>query len=51
MPTKSAPKKPSKKSPTKEEYQRFLATARKSGASKDPKDFDKAFKKIVSPKS
>jgi hypothetical protein len=47
MATKS-PKR--KKSEAKKEYQRFLATARESGASKDAADFDKAFKKVVSKK-
>lgn len=33
-----------------EEYKRFLETAKKVGASDDPKDFDRAFKKVVTPK-
>lgn len=40
--------KKAKKSPEKEQYQRFLATAREAGASKDPKDLDKALKKVTS---
>ena len=47
MPTKSAKRKKPK---DKEQYQRFLATARELGASKDAKDFDKAFKKVVTKK-
>jgi hypothetical protein len=34
-----------------ERHKRFLEMARKVGASDDPKDFDKAFKKVVSPKT
>jgi hypothetical protein len=30
-----------------EEYKRFLEAAKKAEASDDPKDFDRAFKKIV----
>jgi len=37
------------KSKEKAEYQRFLVTARETGASKDPKDFDKAIKRVVKP--
>jgi hypothetical protein len=33
-----------------ERAKRFLETAREVGASEDPKDFDEAFKKVVSPK-
>ncbi|MGC9954490.1 MAG: hypothetical protein ABSD21_09455 [Rhizomicrobium sp.] len=29
---------------------RFIETAKAIGASEDPKDFDKAFKKVVRPK-
>ena len=32
-----------------EEYKRFLETAREVGASDDPKDFDRALKKIAPP--
>jgi hypothetical protein len=48
MATKSkTPKR--KKSAEKEQYQRFLATAREAGASKDSKDLDRAVKKIARP--
>jgi hypothetical protein len=30
-----------------EEYKRFLETAKKVEASDDPKDFDRAFKRVV----
>jgi hypothetical protein len=33
-----------------ERHARFVETARKAEASDDPKDFDEAFKKVVSPK-
>jgi hypothetical protein len=33
-----------------ERFKRFVDTAREVGASDDPKDFDKAFDKVVSPK-
>jgi hypothetical protein len=36
-----------KKSAEKEQYQRFLATAREAGASKDPKDLDKAVRTLT----
>jgi hypothetical protein len=32
-----------------ERHKRFLETAREVGASDDPKDFDKAFKKVIKP--
>ena len=32
-----------------EEYQRFLEAAKKAEASDDPKDFERAFKRIVPP--
>lgn len=47
MTRKSPPKKPSRKSPEKVQYQRFLATAREVGASKDPKDLEKAVKQVA----
>jgi hypothetical protein len=31
-------------------HARFIETARKVGASEDPKDFDEAFKSVVQPK-
>jgi hypothetical protein len=49
------PQKPKRKPQSKrvendpEEYKRFVETARAVGASDDPKDFDRAFKKIVTP--
>lgn len=33
----------------REEYKRFLETARKVEASDDPKDFDRAFRKVTAP--
>jgi hypothetical protein len=33
-----------------ERHKRFLETAREVEASEDPKDFDEAFSKVVSPK-
>jgi hypothetical protein len=33
-----------------ERHKRFLETAREVEASEDPKDFDRAFEKVVSPK-
>jgi hypothetical protein len=33
-----------------ERHKRFVAMAREVGASDDPKDFDKAFKKVTSEK-
>ena len=33
-----------------ERHARFIETAKKVGASEDPKDFDRAFKKVVSSK-
>ena len=47
MPTKSKPKP---KLTDAEPHKRFVDMASKVGASNDPKDFDKAFKKVVSPK-
>ena len=51
MTTKPA-RKPQTKRPEKDrdEYKRFLETARAVGASDDPKDFDRAFRKIVGAK-
>ena len=34
-----------------ERHKRFVAMAREIGASNDPKDFDRAFKKIAKPKA
>jgi hypothetical protein len=33
-----------------ERHKRFIEMAHKVGASEDPKDFDRAFKKVVTPK-
>jgi hypothetical protein len=33
-----------------ERHKRFIEMAREIGASDDPKDFDKAFKKVIRPK-
>ena len=46
MPKKAKPK--TDKS-SKTEYERFLETAREVGASDDPKDLDKALKKVIVP--
>jgi hypothetical protein len=48
MPSKPA-RKP--KLTDAERHKRFLETAKTVGASDDPKAFDKAFKKVVQPKS
>ena len=45
------PRKPAPKPDDPEEYQRFLEMARAVEASDDPKDFDRAFKRIVRLKS
>lgn len=53
MASKSAPKKKrqaKRLDSDPEEYKRFLEVAREIGTSDDPKDFDKAFKKVVAPK-
>ena len=42
------PRKPAPKPDDPEESQRFIDTAREVEASEDPKDFDRAFKKVVS---
>lgn len=50
-------RKPTKKPQRKrgntdsDEYKRFLETARESGASEDPKDFERAFKRVAQPKN
>jgi hypothetical protein len=46
MARKTAPK-PKLTDP--ERHKRFVEMAHKVGASEDPKDFDKAFKRVVSP--
>jgi hypothetical protein len=45
MPRKSKPKLTDV-----ERHKRFVEMAHKVGASEDPKDFDKAFKKVALPK-
>lgn len=44
------PKQPKPKLTAAERHKRFVDMAREVEASDDPKDFDKAFDKIVSPK-
>jgi hypothetical protein len=46
------PRKPARKPKLTdaERFKRFVDMARKVEASEDPKDFDKAFKKIATPK-
>jgi hypothetical protein len=39
--------KPKPKLTDAERHKRFLETAREVGASADPKDFDKAFRKVI----
>lgn len=41
-------RKPTPKPDDPEESQRFIDTAREVEASEDPKDFERAFKKVVS---
>jgi hypothetical protein len=49
---KSAKRKPKRvKLTDSERHARFVETARKIGASEDPKDFDKAFEKAVKARS
>jgi hypothetical protein len=45
------PRKPTPEPDDPEESQRFIDTAREVEASEDPKDFEKAFKKVVPAKS
>lgn len=40
-----------KKSTDPEQYERFVETARKLGADESPEAFDRAFKRVVAPKS
>ena len=49
MTSKSKPKAKPKLSDA-ERHKRFVETAKEVGASEDPKDFDKAFKKITASK-
>lgn len=48
MTRKTAPKHDKTRDP--EEYKRFLETAREVGASEDPKEFERALKKVISKK-
>jgi hypothetical protein len=43
------PRKPKPKNDDPAEYKRFLETAKAVGASDDPKDFERAFRKVVAP--
>jgi hypothetical protein len=45
------PRKPNPKWDNPEESKRFLETAKKVEASDDPKDFERAFKSVVTPSS
>lgn len=45
------PRKPKPKPDDPAEYKRFLETAKQAEASKDPEAFDRAFKKVVPPKT
>lgn len=49
MPRAAKPKR-DKAREAKEEYQRFLETAKAVEASEAPDDFDRAFKRVVPPK-
>ena len=49
MPRKSVTK-PKPKLTDAERHKRFVEMAREVGASDDPKEFEKAFKKIATPK-
>jgi len=43
------PRKPKPKHDDREESKRFLETGKMVEASQDPKDFERAFKKVVKP--
>ena len=47
----TAKRKPKAKLSDAERHKRFVAMAREVGASDDPKDFEKAFKKVAQPKA
>jgi len=49
MAAKRKAARPHKKDTPAAQHKRFLEAAREAGASKDPKDFDKAFKRVASP--
>ena len=44
------PRKPQAPRDDTAEYKRFLETAKEAEASHDPKDFERAFKRVVRPK-
>lgn len=44
-------KEPKPKLTDAERYRRFLDAAKEVGASDDPKDFDRAFRRVVRPKT
>jgi hypothetical protein len=50
MPNKSAPK-PRPKLTDKERHKRFIAMSEEVGASQDPKDFERALKKVTEVKN
>jgi hypothetical protein len=45
---KAAPKRKRAKDTAAKQYARFLEMAEERGTSKDPKDFDRAFKRVTS---
>jgi hypothetical protein len=47
----SKPKAKKPKLTDDERHQRFKETAKKLGASEDPRDFERAFKTVTTPKS
>jgi hypothetical protein len=49
--SKAAPKPPSRKIADKAQFDRFVETARKIGVDEDPQALDRAFDRIVKPKS
>jgi hypothetical protein len=50
MPRKSAPKRKAPKDTPAKQHARFLEAAKEAGVSDDPKAFDKAVKRVGSPK-
>lgn len=49
-PIEKTPKKPSRKTANKAQFERFVETARQIGVDEDPKVLDRAFDKLVSPR-
>jgi hypothetical protein len=49
MPTKRKAAKPKAKLSDADRHKRFKEMAKEVGASEDPKDFEKAFKKVTAP--